>query len=88
MALGLDAQLHEAGPVLEEYIQEGTVQHGVAQGALPADGLVLTPQEYTAAVRMYALEASPSLALAVYGGRAEHAVCHESVRRLVPQHFC
>lgn len=66
VALGLDAKLHEAGPVLEEYIQESSVspqsplvEHPPLQdgeGAPPADGLVLAPHEYTAVVRMYALE--------------------------------
>lgn len=81
VALGLDAKLHEAGPVLEEYIQEGTVQDAAAEGAPPADGLVLTPQEYTAAVRMYAVEASPSHALR--GNGQGMLSCSESMVRLL-----
>ncbi|KAK9836999.1 hypothetical protein WJX81_005660 [Elliptochloris bilobata] len=69
VALGLDAKLHEAGPVLEEYIQESSVLDAAAEASPSADRLVLTPQEYTAAVRMYAVEV-----LAREGGQPERAL--------------
>jgi len=75
VALGLDAKLHEAGPVLEEYIQESSVSDAAAaEDAAPADGLLLTPHEYTAAVRMYAVEARPA--------RAPAALALQSARRV------
>jgi hypothetical protein len=79
VALGLDAKLHEAGPVLEEYIQESSVSDAAAaEDAAPADGLVLAPHEYTAAVRMYAVEARPALAPSAFALQSARQVSSAS----------